>query len=155
MRASPPMRPAIERFQEKFVVTPGCWIWTAYKSKKGYGDFGLEGKVVSAHRFSYELYVDSIPEGMFVCHKCDNPSCVNPDHLFVGSPLDNTQDMIKKGRAKHSAPKGEAHGMAKITAEIARGIREAPGLHREIAAQFGVNKATVSAIKTGRQWRNA
>lgn len=95
----------LERFESKFDKGDGCWVWKAHKNKNGYGQFGvmLEGRngyMVNryAHRVSWMLYRGEIPEGLCVCHSCDNPSCVNPDHLFLGTRKDNTQDMINKGR---------------------------------------------------------
>lgn len=76
----------------------GCWNYTAYKNADGYGRMRANGKKVLAHRFSYENKFGSIPSGLLVCHKCDNPSCVNPDHLFLGTDLDNVRDSIKKNR---------------------------------------------------------
>jgi len=98
-----------ERFEQKCepVTETGCWIWTGCYSGKGRTGYGLfhtktvktGAKMKKAHRVSYELYKEEIPEGMLVCHKCDNPACVNPDHLFLGSHIDNMKDMISKGRA--------------------------------------------------------
>lgn len=96
----------IARFETKFEKGDGCWEWLAGKSGgSGYGAFGmmLPGKSgymvsVQAHRAAWMIYCGPIPEGMCVCHHCDNPGCVNPDHLFLGTRKDNTQDMIAKGR---------------------------------------------------------
>ncbi len=83
----------------KIRVTPGCWLWTAGKTGPGYGQLLLGSKPMLAHRYSYELYVGSIPKGMVVRHKCDTRSCVNPDHLELGTVADNNRDMIDRGRA--------------------------------------------------------
>lgn len=89
------------RFWTKVNVQDGCWLWTASRSSKGYGMFWFEGQTVSAHRFSYELYNGSIPEGMVVRHKCDNPPCVNPDHLELGTQAANERDKIVRGRYRN------------------------------------------------------
>lgn len=89
----------LERFERKFSKAGGCWEWTNYKNKKGYGQIMVSRGVYKlAHRISYEFYIGDIPSGLFVCHKCDNPSCVNPEHLFIGTHDDNMLDMTKKGR---------------------------------------------------------
>lgn len=98
----------ITRFESKFYVTPGCWIWTGSKNTGGHGQFTVCGKCITAHRVSYELYIGPIPEGMWVLHKCDNPPCQNPDHLFLGTRQDNVDDMVRKGRqSRYSKLNGE------------------------------------------------
>lgn len=137
----------------------GCWIWTGSKVR-GYGQFKLPAaatgsapKMVKAHRFSFELARGPIPDGAFLCHKCDVRACVNPDHMFVGTPADNMRDKVEKGRLV-TCP-GERNGMAKLNREDVARIREmlAAGIfQRTIAAQFGVNQQTISKIKLGRRW---
>lgn len=88
-----------ERFWEKVDKTGDCWEWTGFKNRQGYGQFQVSTKNGQpAHRVSFELANGKIPDGMHVCHKCDNPPCVRPDHLFLGTPSDNMKDMVKKGR---------------------------------------------------------
>ncbi len=100
-----PRQPLADRFWAKVDKSGECWLWTGARSGRNrYGYFGLGGKrdgIARAHRVAYELTIGSIPDGMVVCHKCDTPHCVNPSHLFVGTPKDNTEDMLRKGRAAH------------------------------------------------------
>lgn len=93
----------LERFEEKVepVTESGCHIWMGCCTPKGYGQFRADGKTALAHRIAYELYRGPIPEGMCACHTCDNPSCVNPEHLSLGTPKDNTHDMLRKGRYRN------------------------------------------------------
>jgi hypothetical protein len=91
----------MKRFFDKVNKTNKCWLWTAgLRGKTGYGAFKLNRKVIDAHRLSYEIHIGKIPEKMYVCHTCDNRKCVNPNHLFLGSPKDNWQDGFDKGKIK-------------------------------------------------------
>lgn len=115
-----------------------CWIWTGAKSSYGYGVFRYDGKLVFVHRASYELYRGPIPEDYCVCHTCDNRLCANPDHLFIGTNLDNIQDRDNKNRQA----RGENNGNVKITGDIAKEILAlySAGLTRtEISKQLGVS----------------
>lgn len=148
-----PARPADVRFAEKHVPIPdaGCWLWTAAVDGKGYGAFRME-KMEQAHRASWLLHHGPIPDGMCVCHKCDTPLCVNPSHLFLGTNLDNMRDRDRKGRA--AKRDGEKCGTSKLTEADVMAIRVAGGLHREIAASFGVSRETVGEIRRGVTWKH-
>jgi len=103
----------MKRFWDKVEKTDGCWLWTASKSEDGYGYFRFDGGMRKAHRMSWLFTNGEIPEGMFVCHSCDNPSCVNPEHLWLGTNQDNQDDMNEKGRhgftKRTHCPKGHEY----------------------------------------------
>lgn len=146
-KAREPVIPRIERMTEKI---DGCWIWKGCTTRDGYGVMGIGRKQVRSHRASYEAFKGEIPAGMLVCHSCDNPLCVNPDHLFAGTPKQNTQDMIKKGR-KASRTDAEHH-MTKIShvqRDEIRAMRSGGSTLKAIADCFGVSFKTISAITTG------
>jgi hypothetical protein len=145
-------RPARERFEERVRVTPGCWIWLGYKNPKGYGRINNGNRDVMAHRFSYELYVGPIPAGKIICHKCDNPSCVNPDHLWVGTDQENADDKVAKGRWVGGDRKGEAHAMARLSNEAVYAIRADGRPLRSIAKQYGITRGYVRGIKERASW---
>lgn len=155
------VRPVEVRFWEKVNKTDTCWLWTKAKNPKGYGVISVRPKgYKQAHRLSWEMAHGPIPDGMLICHRCDNPACVNPDHLFVGTPADNTRDMLAKNR--HS--QGKTHGdkvrsserrYHKLTPDAVRGIRKelnAGGKQRDVARAFGVCQRTVALIQHGVTW---
>lgn len=123
----------------------------------------VDRKNLKAHRFSYEYHVGKIPSGMLVCHTCDNPSCVNPKHLFIGTWKDNVQDMIKKGRRYDTA--GENNGQSKITMKIALEIREKYSLNKsfgherkkystaKLGEMYGISQSVVYDIVKGNYWK--
>lgn len=131
-----------------------CWLWVA-AYRAGYGVFRAGGRSLRASRLAYALTHGDPPGHMDVCHSCDVPLCVNPNHLFLGSPRDNMQDCLRKGRKNVSH--GEAAGRAKLTADQVREIRQRAArgdIHRILAAEFGVTGPTVSAILVGKSWRH-
>jgi hypothetical protein len=134
----------------------GCWLWTGAMNRDGYGHARRDSKTQLAHRVSYQMHRGPIPEGMCVCHTCDEPSCVNPDHLWLGTHLDNVRDMNAKGR--HHDASGEANGRAKLTIEKVREIRAklANGQARKnIVTEYGISRSSVSLIHLGKIWRAA
>lgn len=137
----------------------GCWPWTGSKDRKaggGYGKFKLKSYVgVRAPRVAYALYYGASPGDLFVCHHCDNPECVNPTHLFLGTVQDNSDDMKRKGRQAKRDQAGEKNGAAKLSAadvETVRGLIEAGLNNTVIAARFGVTHQAISRIRRGRSW---
>lgn len=135
----------------------GCWLWQASVQRNGYGQIGGGGKsggMKNTHRVSWEVHRGPIPEKMQVLHKCDVKTCVNPDHLFLGTQADNLRDMDAKGRRRTVAVKGEAHYAARLTAEIIRAIRSDPRAQTVIAADYGITQPYVSAIKKRKKWQS-
>jgi hypothetical protein len=110
-----------DRFWSYVKKSDGCWLWTAHGSGRGYGRFRIHAKYHVASRVSWQLHYGAIPDGLLVCHHCDNPTCVRPDHLFLGTNKDNIADCLAKGR--RLAPKGSDHWMQHHPERIARGIR--------------------------------
>ena len=144
-----------DRFLESVEPSTGCWSWKGAHKATGYGRFSVENPATGdyeqkqAHRVAYELFVGSIPEGMSVLHSCDNPNCVRPDHLRVGTASDNLQEAYDKGRATQV---GEANAGHKLTEEDIKEIRASNKLHRELAEEYGVCRSNISLIKLGRSW---
>lgn len=139
--------PLEERFWGKVDISShdGCWLWTAHCNKGGYGK--IDGKIAS--RVSWELTNGAIPEGLDVCHHCDNPKCVNPTHLFLGTASDNLKDSVLKGRLDHH---GEKNGNAKLNYKLVKEIRETNLPQRTLARIFGVSKGTIYYIQNNLTW---
>jgi excisionase family DNA binding protein len=125
-----------------------CWLWQGYTDKAGYGTFWVDGKKVRAHRFAYELAWGPIPAGLCVMHRCDRPTCVNPNCLSVASNAENSADMTSKGRQA----RGTKHGRTVLTEAQVREIRTLPGTLKEIGERFGISREQVSHIKSRKRW---
>lgn len=146
-----------ERFWSKVEKTASCWLWTACLNPNGYGHLRVDKADWAAHRLSWEIHRGPIPDGLWVLHHCDNPPCINPAHLFLGTCRDNHADMIAKGRKVTVRLCGELSGVAKLTAQKVVEIRalRATGLTQQaIADRFGVTQRTISYIESGRVWRD-
>ena len=173
----------VTRFWVKVNKTDGCWLWTACTTQRGYGRLQVNGHALLAHRIAYALAYSTPPDGMLVCHHCDTPSCVRPDHLFLGTALDNRTDCIQKGRnptgdqhwarvkPEHLArgaqsgartqperrPRGEQHGYARLTAIQIREIRtrffNGEPAHR-IALDYPVTYQNIIMIIHRKTWKH-
>lgn len=136
-----------EKFNRHWMAEPnsGCWLWHSACDKDGYGLLRHNGKNRRAHRVSYEIHVGPIAHGKFVCHKCDLPSCVNPEHLFLGTNSDNQKDASKKGR--HAHQRLSVANVLDIKESIARGATQA-----SMCKKYGVSDGHVSQIISGAKW---
>jgi len=146
-----------EKFLSKFIVNDdtGCWEWKGAGGKR-YGLFWHNKKQTRAHRYSFELYKGKIPEGMHVCHKCDNPRCVNPDHLWLGTHTENMEDKMKKGRCA-----GERSGKNKVTEKQVLSIRkeyevfgDKVEVKKRLSKKYGISRSTIGDIVKRRNWRH-
>ncbi len=142
----------------------GCWLWMKSVCKDGYGKFSINDKCIRAHRAAWILFRGPIPDELCVCHKCDNPACINPHHLFLGTNPENTADKIRKGRQPRGEKawtygktfcRGELSGKALLTNSEAREVRDLRvyGIPtKEIAAIYGISKNTVQRIWRGQRY---
>lgn len=144
--------PLKDRLMSKFSVAEnGCWIWNGHKNDVGYPMIWKDGKAVRAHREMYKLFVGELDENKVVCHKCDTPSCVNPDHLFSGTRLDNNRDAVSKNRQAF----GERNGHARLSNEQVEAIRQDTRSQSKIAIEYKISQSHVSRIKSREAWRIA
>lgn len=171
-----------ERFEAKLNKdADGCWLWSACCNRAGYGVFSVGGHARLAHRVAYYLYIGAIPDGFHVCHTCDTPVCVRPDHLWLGTDAENLRDMVVNGRSAkgdkngtythpESRPRGDAHWThlypermnsargeqhfrAKLSTDDVLAIRAAVGFtQRQLASQHGVSHAQINGILSGKFW---
>ncbi len=153
-----------DRFWSKVDKSGSCWVWTGGSSRPGgYGSVYQRWDqahrrpvMASAHRLSYADAYGPIPEGMDVCHRCDNPPCVRPSHLFVGTARDNGRDMARKGRAGYWSRPGDANPAARLTWDAVRVMRARHAAGETITAlgsAFGVHRTTASLVVRGRTWK--
>lgn len=157
------VRPKRDRWEERVDKSGDCWIWIGARTSHGYGQLrtGNPGRVEMAHRLAWEFYRGPISAGMDICHRCDNPPCVNPDHLFPGNAEANARDMVAKGRKKGGSPKGVSHPMPtgnswKLNSEIVLEIRrraEGGESYASISRSFDLTAAMVSRIVRRLSWR--
>ena len=151
-----------ERILSKISVDEnGCWNWTGCKNSEGYGNLTIGSRsdgtrrTVKAHRASYAAFVGEIPAGKDICHKCDNPSCVNPEHLFPGTEKDNVADMDAKGRRGFVL--SENHPKAKLTEKDvieARELRKQGFSYYKLAKMYGVYRETMRRAVLGKTWQH-
>ena len=146
---------APDRFNRQVKKGDGCWKWTSSVDRDGYGLFrGVVGDTpyLKAHRWSYAFHKGPIPKDMMVCHRCDNPSCVNPEHLFLGTGSDNQTDKWQKGRGRVAF--GENAGKAILTEDQALAVLQDHRPYTQIAADYNIAASTVGSIKQRISWRH-
>lgn len=156
-------RPLESRFWEKVnILDPeSCWEWqSSIKPNNGYGVFGIDGRMRLAHRVAFTLSVGDIPDDTQVLHRCDNPKCVNPAHLFLGTHLDNMRDKVRKGRQSRAGrgPKGEDAATSKLTEKQVREIRDKYATdrytHAQLAIEYDLTPTAIGAVIRFQTWKH-
>lgn len=137
----------------------GCWICTSHAfNTYGYAQTKFNGKIKLIHRLMYENKYGEIPKGMCACHKCDNPNCINPRHIFVGTNKDNSEDMVQKRRQSHiGSPgmKGVNHPQSKlIESDVIKIMNEKTLNQKQLSLKYGVSQAVISKIRLGQSWKH-
>lgn len=144
------------RFWSKVSIVGECWEWTAAKIPDGYGVFGVDGISRCAHRISWEFFHGQIPHSLYVLHRCDNPPCVNPSHLFIGSQKDNVSDCTSKGRRGIHRPSAETNGMVKLNRWDIPVIRHLVHQHKfkqsVVASLYSVSRSAINSIILNNSW---
>ena len=144
----------IERFNQKFTINPvtKCWVWHGAIGSHGYGMF--KGRTLTtAHRVSYEFFIETIPEGLYVLHSCDNRRCVNPEHLSVGTASRNNFEAYARNRRCAPGLRGLKHPMVKLNEEQVLAIRDDKRSCSAIALSYSIGRSQVSRIRTGKNWK--
>lgn len=141
----------VERFWSQVDKSGDCWIWTGLRFTSGYGRFTR--RAYRTHRVAWELTNGPIPEGLYVCHQCDNPPCCNPAHLFLGSPADNMADMVAKGRQTRGVDAPKARLTSPQVLVVKAAYESGHVSYDDLAEAFGVTKSSVYAIVKGKSWR--
>lgn len=153
---APPIRPLRERLLDQREVIGDCWEWQGSYGKDGYGVMSVRRKQKRVHRVAFEVFTEGSAEGRLVCHKCDNPKCFNPDHLFLGTSKDNTQDMIRKGRKAKG--QGQKHPKSILTAsqvmDIRRKRNEQGMSLKAIASEYSISFQHVSDVARRIKWKH-
>lgn len=144
----------LKRFWDKVDKSGDCWVWTACKCSSGYGNFSVSGRICSSHRVSYELHIGKIPDGLSVLHKCDNPACINPDHLFTGTQKDNMQDCVAKGRFTRGENVHSSRLTEKDVVEIRRKYANGDISQRQLARDYNMGSRAIHCVVHRIKWKH-
>jgi hypothetical protein len=149
------MSPLKTAFNSHFFPHPkrGCWIWTGARTDKGYGSFWINKKAAGAHRISWEFAFGKIPNNLNVLHRCDVRSCVNPEHLFLGTNYENSMDMVSKGR-QTKGKNGELNPHSKLTSSQVIQIRTDNSSHADAARKYSVSAVNIGSIRRRKLWKH-
>lgn len=151
-----PRIPVLARLQTHHTKDDnGCWNWNRHRGYWGYGSIKVDSKVELAHRVAYKYLVGDFPQELCVLHKCDNPACINPDHLFLGTNSDNVKDKVRKGRqSKIGEYPGEKHHNARLKEQDVLNIRTKQLKQSEYATMYGVSQGLISNIQLNKCWKH-